>query len=435
MSDRRFFSERGRSVGDNGLQKSYTHPPVGGTAGYEAIPGRSRLFGRDGFAQTVCFFRAGMGVVFYQRRERWVKESANRGSQPPFDTRQLTRWLVRPIALGREKGVSLRTLELFVGAFSTRLVGLLFVECAVGAAAWFFETFNFLLAAAAYTVIRFHEPTKFTYDQRQESFAVSRLFAASCVLPALVGANFRFGEALNFLSHLVEAGAAVPQLITLRQSQPASNGVQSFVTLMFLHHSLFFVLTSSMHSMLAAIPYFLFFMYRRTTTFVVVKCLLLCLFVVLDCYLNAGMSDSTCITFDDDEGDEVRQELHQGKMWLVAVRGEVSPACSSLQQCFLVLRRAILDNEIVHNWLVACCRESNIIYRNVKREFSGPFSTSESLSEEKGRPCAEAQNIVFEEDQLGVEMDDEEIGIGIPIAPLLRHQVRPPRDFNSVAVC
>jgi hypothetical protein len=91
-----------------------------------------------------------------------------------------------------------------------------------------------------------------------------------------------------------------------------------------------------MYSMLTAIPYFWFVMYRRTT-FAVVKCLLVCLFVVLDGYLNTGMPDSMFSTFGDNEGDDLWQELYQGKRWLVAVRGEVLSACSSLQQYFLVL--------------------------------------------------------------------------------------------------
>jgi ER lumen protein retaining receptor len=135
--------------------------------------------------------------------------------------------------------VSLRTQELFLTAYSTRFLGLLLMKTGrsgtIETIYCFAQVPKKILVALTCLLIQFHEPTKFSYDRQQDSCRHYRCFVVLCALLAFLGDPHYFGEVLGDFSCLIEVGAVVPQLISLRRHRPANNGVQSFVTLMCLY--------------------------------------------------------------------------------------------------------------------------------------------------------------------------------------------------------
>jgi ER lumen protein retaining receptor len=243
--------------------------------------------------------------------------------------------------------VSLRTLELFLLVYSTRFVGLLssWRTDSMWAPSCFVLAVNLIFAGLSFTLVRFHEPTKFTYDQQHDSWPHCQLFVVLCALFTLMNMHYYLDENLHTFSSLVQVGAVVPQFVTLRRCRPTSNnGVQSFVTLMFLYNVMALPFDGD-NWLLRTIPYVWFF-YQ----------------------FNKESNDAS----DVNDGVQGQATSYDRKLWIASVRSEIICVYGDMSRCFLDLWRSMLQNEVVQNRLAAVRGEAEITYGNVEHELGSP---------------------------------------------------------------
>jgi ER lumen protein retaining receptor len=130
-------------------------------------------------------------------------------------------------------GVSLRTLDLLLAVLGFRVVGDLHTM-------FFFDIINLVAVVFAIVLVRYHEPTRFTYDPRLDAYPHYRRLVAPCgALTMFICLWSSFEVASTMFSFFLEVVAMVPQLVLLTRCRPEdNNGVQSFVHLMFIYHLL-----------------------------------------------------------------------------------------------------------------------------------------------------------------------------------------------------
>jgi ER lumen protein retaining receptor len=299
-------------------------------------------------------------------------------------------------------GVSLRTQELFLLLYSTRFVGFLSLPSWHGwrvdmrALSCFVLFVNLFFCGLVCALLRFHEPTKFTYDPQHDSQRHCKVFVALCAVFALMNMRYYLGETLRIFSILVEVGAVVPQLLALRRCRPnTTNGVQSFVTLMFLYH----VMTPGIEGdlwLLRTIPYVWFF-----------------------CQFRKESNDAS------DDINEVQGQAitYDRKLWLASVRTELLSVYGDVKGCFLDLSSPMFQNDALQIRLAAVRREAEIIYGNVQRELgstavvqangSEPEPDEETAVGSHARDSSE----VFQLSKHDVETDEDSASV-----PLLHRQ-------------
>jgi ER lumen protein retaining receptor len=263
--------------------------------------------------------------------------------------------------------VSLETLEQFLLVYSTRFVGMLssWQTDSTWAPSCFALAVNLIFAGLSFAMVRFHEPTKFTYDQQHDLWPRCQLFVVSCVVFTLMNTHYYLDENLHTFSSLAQVGAVVPQLVTLRRCRPTSNnGVQSFVTLMFLYNVM--SIPFGDYWLLRTIPYAWFF-----------------------CQFRKENNDAC------DVNDRVQSQAisYDRKKWLASVRTELLCVYGDVKGCFIDLWRSMLQNEAVQNRLEAVRREAEIIYGHVQHELGSPTAVvyandSEPKPPERAAACS-----------------------------------------------
>jgi ER lumen protein retaining receptor len=244
-------------------------------------------------------------------------------------------WQTAKCSHTAHSGVSLRTLDLLLAVLGFRVVGDLHTT-------FFFDIVNLVAVVFAIVLVRYHEPTRFTYDPRLDACPHFRWLVAPCgALTMLICLRSSFEVASTVFSFFLEAVAMVPQLVLLTRCRPEdSNGVQSFVHLMFIYHLLRmpFVHPVVLFGVSAVIPYLWFFQ----SSF-------------------RGCSDDRAVRY-------------QRRRWFATIRSELLSVGMAARSGFRDFSGEILQTEFVQTSIMPLRADLEIICRNIKTDLSTAFS-------------------------------------------------------------